>query len=554
MDDGVRGLIDAGQRAVRCGDALTARQTFTEADETAPCGATAEGLGRAAYLDHAFREAVTHWERAYASYRREGDGVAAVRLARILAYQYGAVLGDWAVSSGWLARAQTLLAASDPAHDPAARAEAGWVDLCRGMFEPDRARKDDRFRAALAAARDVDDRDLELMALAYLGASLVHGDRTEEGMLLLDEALAALAGDEVEDFSVLEETFCQLFSACERASDVDRADQWMRVGDALAQRRRLPAVSAFCRTHYGGVLTAAGRWPEAEVALTEAVELWALGERSGLRRGALARLADLRVRQGRYEEAEQLLTGLEGDDDAVRPLAALHLARGEAALACDHLERALERAEESASAAPLLALHTASCLAAGRLKQAAASAARLERCAQEQGSHYLRATAALARGRVALVSGEGDPVSCLREALAGFARAQMPMELAHTRLALAHALVEERPEVALSEARAALQAFEQLQAARDVDAAASLLRALGGRPAAGSRSPGVLTQREAEVLSLVGLGLSNPEIAERLYISRKTVEHHVGNVLAKLGLRSRAEAAAHAARSGPGPE
>ncbi len=57
-------------------------------------------------------------------------------------------------------------------------------------------------------------------------------------------------------------------------------------------------------------------------------------------------------------------------------------------------------------------------------------------------------------------------------------------------------------------------------------------------------------KREDKVLALIGAGLTNAEIGQRLYISAKTAEHHVGRVLAKLGLRSRTEAAAHAARSG----
>ena len=125
----------------------------------------------------------------------------------------------------------------------------------------------------------------------------------------------------------------------------------------------------------------------------------------------------------------------------------------------------------------------------------------------------------------------------------------MPAELARSRLELAHALVADQPEVALAEAQAALEAFERLQAARDADAAGALLRRLQARTAEEKGGDGVLSKREAEVLVLLGHGLSNPEIS----ISRKTVEHHVGNVLAKLGLRGRAEAAAYAARK-PGPE
>jgi DNA-binding NarL/FixJ family response regulator len=142
----------------------------------------------------------------------------------------------------------------------------------------------------------------------------------------------------------------------------------------------------------------------------------------------------------------------------------------------------------------------------------------------------------------------------MSEALAEFSAAMMPMEIARCRLELAAALATDQRERAVSEARAALGVFEELEAAHDADAAASLLRSLGARPGPGPRTQGTLTRRETEVLELVGHGLSNPEISDRLYISRKTVEHHVSNILAKLGLRSRAEAAAYATRVKLGTE
>ena len=108
------------------------------------------------------------------------------------------------------------------------------------------------------------------------------------------------------------------------------------------------------------------------------------------------------------------------------------------------------------------------------------------------------------------------------------------------------------PEAAAAEARLALAAFERLGAARDADAAAALLRELGARRARVAEGPrDALTKRESEVLPLVAAGLSNADIAERLFISRRTAEHHVASILAKLGLRNRAEAAAYAVRELP---
>ncbi len=107
----------------------------------------------------------------------------------------------------------------------------------------------------------------------------------------------------------------------------------------------------------------------------------------------------------------------------------------------------------------------------------------------------------------------------------------------------------DQPEVAVARTEFALAAFARLDARgtrtplRRCYAISAYVRPTSGKGA------GPLSKREGEVLELLSLGLSNPEIADRLFISRKTVEHHVGHVLSKLGLRSRSEAAAYATRA-----
>ena len=71
----------------------------------------------------------------------------------------------------------------------------------------------------------------------------------------------------------------------------------------------------------------------------------------------------------------------------------------------------------------------------------------------------------------------------------------------------------------------------------------------GPRPAT-RENPAQLTSRELEVLALVADGLRNADIAERLFLSPKTVAHHVSAILRKLGARSRGEAGALAGQLG----
>jgi DNA-binding CsgD family transcriptional regulator len=200
-------------------------------------------------------------------------------------------------------------------------------------------------------------------------------------------------------------------------------------------------------------------------------------------------------------------------------------------------------------AVPLLSTLVEVQLEQGMADEARHTAGRIATLAAESGHPRLAATVDLAHGRVARAVGGAEARPLLERALDGFVRLEMPLDAARTRLELARALRDDDPEIAAREARVAGETFERLGAAREAAAAAALVRELGGPARTGPKDVGLLTQREREVLALLGDGLSNPEIAARLYISTKTAGNHVSNVLAKLHLRNRQEAAAFAIRA-----
>jgi DNA-binding CsgD family transcriptional regulator len=260
-------------------------------------------------------------------------------------------------------------------------------------------------------------------------------------------------------------------------------------------------------------------------------------------------LARIRIEQGRIQEAEALIAPYEDHVLACEPIARVRLVAGEPELAAAAARRGLKEMKGDAlRGAALLARLVEAEIALGDLDAAADAAAQLADLASAE-IDAPGGEAELAAGRVAAASGDHAA------AIVHFERARerfgdRPYLAATARLALSESLSATGDSArAIDEARATVAVFERLGATTAIDRAAALLRQLGApmrmRSAdAQDRAIADLSVREREVLDLVRQGHTNAEIAARLFISPKTAEHHVSRILAKLGVRTRAEAAA----------
>lgn len=538
-------LEGRAQTALDAGDWRTAKAAFEQRLEEGEAAQALFGLGVAEWWLGETQASLRHHERAYALFHRAPDPEQALLAAFWLCLTYRMSMGNLAASQGWLGRAASLLDEFDLG-PLSALVLIARADIATETGHPAEAER--HSREALRIAREAGDVDLELCALSVLGAALVASGRVDEGTRMLDEAMAgALSGDaEALDSIVL--ISCLTITSCSRGGDLKRATQWVRAASEFHERFGSLHLYTTCRTAYGAVLFATGEWGLAEAELTEALKIGKFAE-PVLHAEALALLAELRLAQGRPEEASRLLVGYEDHPAALSVIACLHLVRGDPAVASSLIRRRLSDIDQrSLAGARLLELLGEAEIVLGDRLSAATRGSDLVALGDSVGSELI-----VARGEWILGRASSDAEAAVRHytrALSKFRQRSMPLEAGRARLQLARALVGGERGAALDEAQRALASFEALGAARDADEAVFFLRAHGVRAMrAAPRGSGILTGREREVLALLGEGLSNPDIAARLFISRKTVEHHVASVLAKLHLRGRGEAAAYAIRT-----
>jgi DNA-binding CsgD family transcriptional regulator len=550
----VREQFVAGASALAGGEWATARDCFESALSLKESADALDGLALAVWWLNDPGAALELRARAFARLRHDGRDTEATAVAIWLARQYRGLFRRAEMANGWLSRARSLLTSL-----PDEGSLRGWLILAEseaGLPHPRAAVQADE---ALRIARARGDRDLEIMALARRGACIVSGGDVAEGLSDLHEAMTAATSGEGHDVQYVGEALCTLMEVAGLIGDPGVVEPWATflVGfrSSYAFGPLLPfqtqsvtdLISAFCTGCCGGVYLVTGRLDAAEEQLVRAVAQMAA---TGLRPRCLHPVADLvalRVLQGRLEEAEALITGFEDDLDCAPSAAALDLALGRPARVVDRLVVALDvLAETPVLTLPARAQLVDAALQAGNGELAQDAASRIADLAAATDSALHRAHRDHAAGKVALARGDADAAGLLRSAALGFARAGGPLAACRARMDLARSLVGEDHGLAITEARSALQAFDRMGATAEADRAAAFLRGLGVKGRTGPRDGGLLSRREQEVLGLVCEGLSNAEIAERLFISTRTAGHHVSNILTKLGVRSRTEAAAYA--------
>lgn len=450
---------------------------------------------------------------------------------------------------GLIDEAAAEAAATAPAGPGRPRAWALAAQALPLLLEERAAEAGTRAAAARVAAAEAGDGPAQVLALTVAVRAAWGGGRMEEATELGAELVRASRHLRPDD---LPEARCVAAIAL---SGVDRhaeALELLRGATSLAVGTGRPGATLVAHACTGAVLAQLGALDRAAEELRAA----AAGTDAAWSVDVQTLLAVVQAPRGAHDEAVAALAQAEALVERGLPVwtpGALASAGAEVALAAGDEDRAAELLRR-AWAAP----HAASPQAARRIgamivhllgatdPEAAGVAAVLgEVAAATPGVPSLAGVAAWAAG---LVAGDAPAVRAAHERLRRTGRVVLA---ARCGLDAARLLEDRRQAAALG--AEVLAELGRVGAHGEAVRGAALLRAAGIAVAPGRAGGGVgwgaLTPTERRVATLVAAGLSNPEVATRLYVSVRTVSTHVSHVLHKLGLRSRTELAVWVART-----
>ena len=339
--------------------------------------------------------------------------------------------------------------------------------------------------------------------------------------------------------------YCNTISFCQQAHEARRAREWTTaLTEWCGGQPDMVAHTGVCLVHRAEVMQLQGAWPAALEEVQQAGERLGQGVLNQRRAGNARYLqGEIQRLQGDFAAAEESYRAASRLGFEPQPgLALLRLAQGNGAAAAAAIGRVADETETPLKRAGLLPAYVEIMLAVGDLEEARRASSELDAISETHASELLRALAAHAGGAVALAEDDspGRP---------GLAPPRADHVAGHRRAVRggAHA----RP------ARDGLPpAGRRRRGSARAGGRAHHLRGAGRGPGPGpvhslvtsapSKNAHGLSPRELEVLRHVAGGKTNKEIASELVLSERTIERHVSNIFAKLGVSTRAAATAFA--------
>ncbi|MHB8656785.1 MAG: helix-turn-helix transcriptional regulator [Solirubrobacteraceae bacterium] len=492
-------------------------------------------------------------ERAFRAFVEGGDDAQAALAALMLQWDYLSKPAK-SLANGWYRRATRILNGCPEcvAHGYLAQART-WQMLDEGNFD-----------AALRYAHEIaeigsrlGDRDLEVLGLQRQAHVLVSRGDLHAGLAMLDEAVVAAVSGELGTM-ITAVIYCAAITLCRGLGDYERAAEWSSAVMRWCEREACTGFPGLCRVYNAEIAGRRGGWQLAQTELIRACD--ELEQFGALAMAAVGyyELGEIYRRMGALDQAQEAYAhACEFGVDPEPGLSLLRLAQGDPAAAAAVINRAVtatgiggEPAADLLACARLLPAQIEISIAASDLATAEAATEQLEAISSAAESKLLQAEVRCARAALALAQGK------LEEALAEATRGRklwqeisMPYESARARVVAAavHRLLGDR-EAEEFELRLVRTAFDRLGVSPE------LIAAVAGLPTAGPLNPQVsdlrLTDRELEILRLIADGMTDAEIARRLYLSPHTVHRHVANIRTKTNQPSRAAVVAHATRIG----